>query len=56
MQELINVSCKNLNIKADKEYLYCTSKDEFEFKISIELIFDIVRCVYSRRQEHRKIG
>ena len=53
MKELINVNSKKLNIKADEEYLYCTSKDEFEFKISIELIFDIVKCVYNKIQEHK---
>ena len=56
MKELINVKCKNLHIQADEEHLYCEAKDDYEFKISIELIFDVVRCVYSRIQEHKKIG
>ena len=56
MKELINIRCKSLHIKADEEYLYCEAKDEYEFKISIELIYDIVKCVYSKIQEHKKIG
>ena len=56
MKELIKVRCKNLHIKADEDYLYCEAKDEYEFKISIELIFDFVRCIYNRIQEQKKIG
>ena len=54
MKELIKVRCKSLHIKADEEYLYCEAKDEYEFKISIELIYDVVKCVYSKIQEHKK--
>lgn len=55
MKELINLSGKNLRIKIDEEYLYCDAKEDIEFKISIELIFNIVKCVYSKIQEHKEV-
>lgn len=55
MKELININSKNLRIKVDKEYLYCDAKEDIELKISIELIFDIVKCVYSKIKEYKEI-
>ena len=55
MKELININSKNLRIKVDEEYLYCDAKEDIKFKISIELIFNIVKCVYSKIREHKEI-
>ncbi len=54
MKDLINVSSNKLTVKVDEEYLHCTAKDKFEFEISIELIFDILKCVYNIIQEQKK--
>lgn len=55
MKERININSKNLRIKVDEEYLYCDVKEDIELKISIELLFNIVKCVYCKIREHKEI-
>ena len=47
MKDRISVSSKKLTIKVDEEYLYCTAEGELEFKVSIDLIFNIIKYVYN---------
>ena len=55
VKDLINVSIDKLTVKVNEEYLHCAAKDKFEFEISIELIIDIIKCVYNKIQEQKKI-
>ena len=55
MKDLINVSSNKLTVKVNEEYLHCVAKDKFEFEISIESIIDIIKCVYNKIQEQKKI-
>ena len=55
MKDLINVSIDKLTVKVNEEYLHCTAEGRFKVEISIELIIDIIKCVYNKIQEQKKI-
>ena len=56
MNEIINVRIKNLTIKVDETYFYCETKNEFEFKISIKAVLNIVKFVNRKILGHKEGG
>ena len=55
MKDLINVSIDKLTVKVNEEYLCCAAEGKFKVELSKEMIFDVIKYVYNKIQEQKKV-